>query len=152
MPGDDMNDRLAARQTELAAAIACGAAVPPGFDPVRVGLARQALLHKRADFAARYWPLLATGLGRRWHEVFTAWAATRPGNGPLRDGWDLARSLHAAGDLPALGARELAGREAGARYDGRRPPVRRRLPTVRRVDGAIAVQARGQIRVTYRRR
>ncbi len=147
-----MNDRLAARQTELAAAIACGAAVPPGFDPVRVGLARQALLHKRADLAARYWPLLAPG----WVGGGTRSSprGRRPGRATDRCAtagtWPAACTQQATCRLSAR--EELAGREAGARYDGRRPPVRRRLPTVRRVDGAIAVQARGQIRVTYRRR
>ena len=138
---------LAARQAELVAALVAGAAVPPGFDPDRVGAARTALLRKRAGDVARHWPLLAAALGREWPTVFAGWAAGRPTNGSLRDGWDLARELRDRAELPGLAAQELAVREATARYDGRTPPRRRRSPALGRAGGAVAVQLAGRVRL-----
>lgn len=142
-----MSGDLAARQAALVAALVSGAPVPPGFDPRRVGAAREALLRKRAADVARHWPLLAAGLGDAWPATFARWAATRPTGGPLRDGWDLARTLRAEGTLPPIAAGELATREATTRYDGRRPPRPRRLPALVRVDGAVAVQLAGRVRL-----
>jgi len=138
---------LAARQAELVAALVAGAPLPPGFAPAPVEAARRALLRKRAGEVARHWPLLAAGLAAAWPGTFTGWAAGRPGNGSLRDGWDLARELRDRGTLPSLGAEELATREAAARYDGRTPPRPRRLPAVARAGGAVAVQLAGRVRL-----
>jgi hypothetical protein len=138
---------LAARQAELVAALVAGAPLPPGFAPGPVEAARRALLRKRAGEVARHWPLLAAGLGAAWPAAYTEWATGRPGNGSLRDGWDLARELRDRGALPPLGAEELAIREAGTRYDGRNPPRPRRLPAVVRAGGAVAVQLAGRVRL-----
>ena len=75
------------------------------------------------------WPLLAASYGARWPTAFAAWAASRPPNGSLRDGWDFARS---AGDsLPSLARGELSTREQQFTYDGHSAPRRRRLPSLR---------------------
>jgi len=140
-----MSGSLADRQAALVATLVAGAPLPPGFDDRLVGVARSALLRKRAREVARHWPLLAAGLGDRWLSVFAGWAAARPTRGALRDGWDLARQLAAEGDLPALAAEELAAREAGWRYDGTTAPRRRRLPAVRRAGGSWVFQVAGRI-------
>jgi hypothetical protein len=136
-------DSLAARQAALVAALVADAPVPPGFDSRLVDAARRALLRKRAEEVRRHWPRLAAGLGARWVPTFAGWASGRPGQGSLRDGWDLARSLAAEGALPEPAAEELAIREVGWRYDGRRAPLPRRLPAARRVPGGIVVRAAG---------
>ncbi|GAB3154211.1 hypothetical protein GCM10027290_48300 [Micromonospora sonneratiae] len=141
---------LATRQAELVATLVSGAPVPAGFDPRLVAVARTALLRKRAGDVARHWPLLAAGLGDRWLPTFAQWAATRPTQGSLRDGWDLARTLAADAPLPGPAAEELAVREAGWSYDGSNAPRRRRLPVVRRADGGIVVQVAGRIRILRR--
>ncbi|GAB2956028.1 hypothetical protein GCM10027280_50730 [Micromonospora polyrhachis] len=141
---------LASRQAELVATLVSGAAVPSGFDPRLIGVAREALLRKRAGDVARHWPLLAAGLADRWLPTFTRWAATRPTQGSLRDGWDLARSLTAEGPLPVPATEEFAIREAAWRYDGRTAPRPRRLPAVRRVADGVVVQFAGRIRILRR--
>ncbi|MEU3457196.1 hypothetical protein ABZ671_26865 [Micromonospora sp. NPDC006766] len=128
-------------------ALVAGGPVPPGFATAPVEAARRALLSKRAGEVARHWPLLAAGLGAAWPATFTEWAAGRPGNGSLRDGWDLARELRNHGALPPLGAEELATREVTLRYDGRSRPRPRRLPAVARTGGAVAVQLAGRVRL-----
>ncbi|WP_033340397.1 hypothetical protein [Catenuloplanes japonicus] len=133
---------LAAQQAALVAALTGGAPIPDGFDPRLVGVARKALLRKRAGDVARHWPRLAFALGDRWVPEFAAWAAGRPTNGSLRDGWDFARSLGA----PATD--ELAAREAAWVYDGVHPPRPRRLPALRRTAESVIVQVAGR---TYRR-
>ncbi|NES37317.1 hypothetical protein G3554_14250, partial [Micromonospora sp. PPF5-17] len=90
---------------------------------------------------------LAAGLGPDWTATFAGWAADRPTNGSLRDGWDLARYLRDRGSLPPLGAEELATRDATARYDGHAAPRPRRLPAVARTGGAVAVQVAGRVRL-----
>ncbi|MEE6256909.1 hypothetical protein [Plantactinospora sonchi] len=147
-----MTGSLTDRQAALVATLVAGAPLPAGFDDRLVGVARSALLRKRAGETARHWPLLAAGLGERWFPVFADWAATRPTRGSLRDGWDLARRLVAESRLPALAAEELAIRETGWRYDGDTAPRRRRLPAVRRVGGALVCQVAGRIRVVPLRR
>lgn len=151
MTGDDKTDGgvagggLAARQAALVAALVAAAPLPDGFDPARVGAARAALLRKRAGEVARHWPMLVAGLGQRWPAVFHSWAAGRPGRGALRDGWDLARTLHLRGQLPGLAAEEFTFREARFRYHGDDPPRPRRLPAVSHAGGAIAVQVAGRV-------
>jgi hypothetical protein len=133
---------LAARQAALVAALVGDAPVPDGFDPRRLAAVRQALLRKRAGQVASAWPVLAAGC--QWPDWFTEWAAGRPPQGGLRDGFDFARWLRSTGRLPDLAAAELATREALWRYDGQRPPRRRRLPALRRVGGTWIVQVLGR--------
>lgn len=139
---------LATRQAALVATLVAGAPSPPGFAPETLAAARTALLRKRAGEVARYWPLLATGLGPGWLEVFQHWAAGRPPAGGFREGWDLARYLRGADELPPLGADELACWQAGYHYPGPgHPPRPRRLPSWGRVGGAVAVQFAGRVRL-----
>jgi len=141
---------LAQRQAELVAALTAGAAVPPGFDARLVEVARVALLRKRAGEVARQWPELAQALGTGWYRQWSAWAATRPTRGSLRDGWDLARELAARRELPAGAGAELAAREAIMTYDGETPPRARRMPAVRGAAGSVVVQIAGRVRVLRR--
>ncbi|KAB1923243.1 hypothetical protein F8280_16570 [Micromonospora noduli] len=138
---------LAERQAELVAALVAGGEPPAGFAPGPLAATRAALLRKRAGEVARHWPLLAAGLGARWSTTFADWAARRPTAGSLRDGWDLARALHAQHALPPVAAEELAVREARLRYDGVRAPRPRRVPAVGRAGGAVAVQIAGRVRL-----
>jgi hypothetical protein len=142
---------LADRQAALVAALTAGAPVPPGFDARLVGVARTALLRKRAGEVSRHWPELAAATSG-WAAEFGRWAATRPTVGAFRDGWDLARELAARGSLPAPAADELAAREAGWHYDGRSAPRPRRTPALRRAGGSVALQVAGRIRLLRRAR
>ncbi|MEU5785569.1 hypothetical protein [Micromonospora lupini] len=142
-----MTGTLAERQAELVAALVAGGPSPAGFAAGPLAAARAALRRKRAGEVARHWPLLAAGLGAAWPSTFADWAAERPTGGSLRDGWDLARALRERDALPPGGAEELAVREAGLRYDGRRAPRPRRLPAVARAGGAVAVQIAGRVRL-----
>lgn len=141
---------LADRQAALVEALTCGGGVPEGFDASRVEAARVALVRKRAGEVARQWPMLAAGLGSGWTRTFAGWAAARPTQGSLRDGWDLARDLVRGGALPELAAAELAEREAAWHYDGAAAPRRRRGPAVRRVGGAVVLQLGGRLRALRR--
>ncbi|WP_432836871.1 hypothetical protein [Dactylosporangium sp. CA-092794] len=115
---------LGARQQALVAALVAGGELPEGFDPAAVHATKAALRRKRAGEVARAWPFLAASYGADWTPAFAAWAADRPPNGSLRDGWDFARAAGSA--LPALAREELAAREAAYRYDGESAPVPRR--------------------------
>lgn len=139
-----MSDRtdLAAAQEALVAALTAGAPIPAGFDARLVGVARTALLRKRAGVVARHWPMLAAGHGTGWLAAFTEWADGRPTAGALRDGWDFARARGVRG--PAA-EEELARREVAWRYDGVHEPRRRRLPVIRRTSGMVLVQIGGRI-------
>lgn len=148
-PDPPPGGELAARQAALVAALVAGGDPPPGFDTRRLAATRSALLRKRAGEVARQWPLLAAGLGDQWPAAFVRWADGRPTRGALRDGWDFARTLRADGALPSLAAGELAVREATSRYDGERPPRRRRLPAVVRVGDAVVVQIAGRVRTRW---
>ncbi|GAB7047156.1 hypothetical protein [Catenuloplanes indicus] len=143
-----MSDRpdLAAGQEALVAALTAGAPVPAGFDARLVGVARAALLRKRAGVVARAWPMLAAGYGPGWTTAFAEWADGRPTTGALRDGWDFARDRGVRG---AAAEEELARREAAWRYDGVHEPRPRRIPTVRRTPGMVFVQVGGR---TFSRR
>jgi hypothetical protein len=112
---------LAERQAALVATLVAGAPVPPGFDARLVGVARTALLRKRAGEVARHWPMLAASFRAGWTSAFATWADGRPSNGSLRDGWDFARSR----TLDGPAAAELAEREALWAYDGTSAPTRR---------------------------
>jgi hypothetical protein len=118
-----MTPDLAARQAALVAALVGGAPVPDGFDATLVGAAADALLRKRAGEVAKAWPLLAAGLGSGFGPRFVGWARGRPSQGSFADGFAFARSL--GPDLPALGARELAGHERNWVYDGTGAPRQR---------------------------
>jgi hypothetical protein len=148
--GDRAARTLAERQAELVAALTAGSPVPEGFDARGVEAARVALLRKRAGEVARQWPLLAAAIGAGWTRDFARWAARRPTQGSLRDGWDFARDLAARAALPATAGEELAAREATWRYDGTSVPLIRRGPTVRRAAGSAVVQIGGRVRVIKR--
>lgn len=141
--------RLAAQQHALVAALVAGAPVPAGFDRRLVGITRAALLRKRAGEVAHHWPVLAAGLDERWPSEFTRWAAGRPPQGGLRDGWDFARALRASGELTGPATEELAAREACWRYDGASAPRRRRLPAVRTAGGTVVIQLAGRVRTVH---
>jgi hypothetical protein len=141
---------LAARQAELVEALTAGRPVPDGFDVFRFEAARSALLRKRAGEVCRHWPMLAAAFGERWKPEFAGWAAGRPTQGSLRDGWDFARHLLARDALPPIAAEELAEREAAWRYDGAAPPKPRRGPAIRSAAGAVAMQIAGRVRVLRR--
>jgi hypothetical protein len=85
----------------------------------------------------RWWglmmsPLPWSGLGLGWRpeiaaltsalpartDRFAIWAADRPPRGSLHDGWDFARHLADAGELPELAVIELTERERGWRWLG----------------------------------
>ncbi|WP_249997976.1 hypothetical protein [Actinoplanes sp. M2I2] len=136
---------LGERQAALVAALTAGRPVPEGFDGFRFEAARVALLRKRAGEVARQWPMLAAGFGDRWKREFAAWAAARPAQGSLRDGWDLARDLTRRGGLPSVAAAELAEREAAWHYDGASAPRSRRGPALRVTSGAAALQVAGRV-------
>lgn len=104
-----------------------------------------ALLRKRAGEVSRQWPMLAAGFGDAWQRAFAEWAATRPAQGSLRDGWDFARELLTRGGLPGIAAAELAGREATMRYDGASAPKPRRVPAIRSAGRATALQLAGRV-------
>ncbi|ODT95496.1 MAG: hypothetical protein ABS81_31650 [Pseudonocardia sp. SCN 72-86] len=139
-----MSDALAAAQAALVDSLVAGAAGPPGFDVVRLATVRRALLRKRAGEIARIWPLLAAVHGPSWAGVVAEHLDGVAPGGSLRDGWDVARALRAAGTLPASAAEELASREVAWRYDGTSAPARRRLPAVRRGGRIVFVQVGGR--------
>lgn len=141
---------LAEQQAALVEALTAGRPVPEGIDAFRFEAARVALLRKRAGEVARAWPLLAASFGDRWNHEFATWAATRPTQGSLRDGWDLARSLAGRRALPALAAPELVEREATWHYDGSTAPRPRRAPVLRSAAGATAFQLGGRARILRR--
>src|SRR4051812_47969810 len=96
---------LADRQAALVAALVAGGPLPDGFDQRRLATAAAALRRKRAQEAARAWPMLAASAGESWATEFARWAAERPSQGSFVDGWEYAR---ARGVLPAAAAEELA--------------------------------------------
>lgn len=148
-PGGEAGS-LADRQAGLVAALTSGSRVPEGFDARLVEIARVALLRKRAGEVAKQWPLLAAGLGAGWTRAFAGWAAARPTQGSLRDGWDLARELAMRGELPELAGAELAVREATMVYDGLTAPRNRRAPALRTAAGTRVVQIAGTAHVIRR--
>jgi len=107
-----MNDAFAAAQAALVDSLVAGAAVPAGFDDVRLATVRRALLRKRSGEIARTWPLLAAAHGHDWSAIVAAHLDGVAPKGSLRDGWDVARALRAAGTLPSPAAEERASREA----------------------------------------
>lgn len=126
--GETGGSGLAARQAALVAALVAGGPLPAGFDAQRVGAAAAALRRKRAGEVARAWPLLAADLGTGFRPRFATWAEGRPSAGSFADGFAYARFLRDSGELPPLGAAELAGREAAWAFDGASPPRRRSRP------------------------
>jgi hypothetical protein len=123
---------LADRQAGLVAALVAGAPDPAGFDPVRLGSTRQALLRKRAGEAAKHWPLLAASLGPDWVPTFARRHAGHESLGPLCDGWDVARTLREQGELTSGAAGELDAAEARLFYDGHGVPRPHRVSRQRR--------------------
>ncbi|MFG1923652.1 hypothetical protein [Cryptosporangium sp. NPDC048952] len=112
---------LAAAQAELVAALVAGGALPPGFDVGRVDATRRALLRKRAGEVARAWPLLAGSLGTAFTPRFVQWATGRAPAGSHADGLAFAQHLRDTGELPPLGAEELAAHEKPTQSVRRRP-------------------------------
>jgi len=104
-------DRLAAAQAGLLAALLAGAPAPVGFDPDRVRVQRNALIAKRRDLVARWWPEL---VGPGFALAFTDYARRTP---------------PPAGGLRA-DAERFAAELDGVRAD--RIPAARRDPTRRR--------------------
>jgi hypothetical protein len=141
---------LATRQARLVEALTSGKPVPPGFDLVKVDAARVALLRKRAGEVAWHWPMLAAAFGDGWKREFGEWAAARPTQGSLRDGWDLARDLLARDALPATAGEELAEREARWIYDGYSAPRPRRGPALRAASGTVVLKIAAHVRVLRR--
>jgi hypothetical protein len=140
-------DDLARRQAALVAALVAGGELPQGFDGPRVRATEDALLRKRASEVGARWPTLRVQFGPQWIVEFGQWARGRSPQGSWRDGWDFARHLAAQGRLGPAAATELAATEATYAYDGAGTPRRRRLPALRRVGRAIAVQAGGRVYV-----
>lgn len=124
-------EQLATRQAELVAALVAGGADPRGFDPVRLDATRRALLRKRAGEAAKVWPMLAASFGQKWPALFGEHRSGHPPVGALRDGWDVALALRAAGRLTRDASDELAAQEADLRYDGNSAPTPRRWRRLR---------------------
>jgi hypothetical protein len=127
--------RLAAQQAALVTALLAPGQVPAGFDPVRFRAAAASLAQKRAEAAVRAWPALARALGRRFGELFAAYAEVAPRprvGGPLADGRAFTRWLVARGDLPEAG--RLQTLAVDLRYASRPEGlVPRRWPTCRAV-------------------
>lgn len=122
---------LAGRQALLVAALVAGGPPPEGFDRARLAAASAALRRKRAQEAARAWPMLAAAFGPRWPGAFAGWAAGRPPRGGWLDGFGFAAGHRDKLNGPA--AIELATAEARWRYFPDRPPRRRLAPMARRV-------------------
>src|SRR5687768_6683195 len=69
---------LAARQAQLAIALAGQADPPPGFDEVRLARASAALINKRAAAVAKLLPSVWQSLGAGAADAFRAYAAAHP--------------------------------------------------------------------------
>ncbi|WP_198946294.1 hypothetical protein [Pseudofrankia asymbiotica] len=111
-PVDEARARLAARQTDLLAALVAGGPPPAGFDHGGLDATRRSLLGKRRAGVARRWPALAAEAG--FAELFDAWAAGRPPAGSFHDGLEFARA-HPAILSTETRAALLYGRAAGRR-------------------------------------
>jgi hypothetical protein len=99
----EARSRLEVRQAALVSALLAGSELPVGFDAGRLRAAATALARKRARAVARTWAGLARTLGRRFSELFAAYAGTVSiphTGGPLADGRSFARWLAARGELP----------------------------------------------------
>jgi len=87
---------LADAQRTLVDAMLVGAAVPPGFDALRVSIAQRALLTKRRREAASLWPETTSALGAEHQVLFDGYAmvhAAPATGGPWADGAAFVRSL-----------------------------------------------------------
>lgn len=125
--------RLADQQAALVTALMAQGEPPADFDVVRLRAVAAALTRKRVRAAARAWPGVARALGRRFGELFAAYAeaTTLPRQGgPLADGRAFARWLAARNELPESGRlQELA---VDLRYTGNPDGlVPRRTPACR---------------------
>ena len=93
-------ERVGAAQTGLLAALVAGAAVPDGFDAVRVGVQARALAAKRAAVVAKVAPELPEILGAEYRTAFLAYAEARAMSGGYRrDALDFAEYV-LSGDGP----------------------------------------------------
>jgi uncharacterized protein len=73
-----IRDALGEAQHRLADALVGLTEPPPRFDAERVGVARSALIDKRAGAVARHAPAVAEALGDRLSPLFAGYADTRP--------------------------------------------------------------------------
>ena len=137
---------LAAAQAHLVAALTGTGTVPPGFSPSRVEIARKALLRKRCGEIAKNWPVTAALLGERFGAEFARWAAARPTQGSVQDGWNFLAYLAARAQLPAPARLELAERRLQWRHRPGEHPHRRRFPAARIVQGRLLIQIGGRVR------
>ncbi|MDQ0810551.1 uncharacterized protein (UPF0276 family) [Streptomyces sp. B3I7] len=97
---DAARERVGAAQTGLLAALVAGAAVPDGFDAVRVGVQARALVAKRAAVVAKVAPELPEILGAEYRTAFLAYAEARAMSGGYRrDALDFAEYV-LSGDRP----------------------------------------------------
>lgn len=132
-PSAEARARLAAQQAALVTALMAGGAPPAGFDVTRLRAAADSLARKRAGAVARAWAGLARALGRRFGELFTAYAEMSPlprEGGPLADGRAFARWLARRGELPQAG--RLQALAVDLRYsEDRDGLVPRRWPACR---------------------
>lgn len=104
----DDRQRLAESQAELVRALwRVGEA--PGFDPVQVRRAGDALQRKRERTVSRAWPALAQALGESYSSRFRDYSAgfPLPEGGPAADGRLFARYLEDRGILPPETVREV---------------------------------------------
>lgn len=101
---DAARERVGRAETALLAALVAGAAVPEGFDAVRVGVQARALAAKRAGVVAKVAPELPEILGEGYRAAFLAYAELRPMDGGYRrDALDFAEHVLDGGG--AVGAR-----------------------------------------------
>ena len=140
-----MTTDLAGQQAALVAALTGIGAAPAGFDPVRLEVARKALLRKRSGEVAKSWPLLRAALGPEFLPTFSQWAADRPTSGGWRDGFAFAGQLAERHELPAAARTEWRRRRLQWSVDGTGTVRRRRFPTAAVIDGRLLVQVGGRV-------
>ena len=125
---------LAERQAALVAALVAGAPVPAGLRP-RPARRRPACPAAQAGGRGRE-ALAAARRVARARAGPTAFAATDAGRAPggaLRDGWDLARALHAETERRRRRRARASARRSGATTGAEPPPpARAARPSVRR--------------------
>lgn len=149
-----MSESLAARQRQVLDAVTGTGAVPGGFEPFNVDVARRALLDKRARELHYGWPILAASLGDALRPSFAAFAERRPTQGLRNDGYAFACWLQERGELPLAGALELAESQLWWVWsDDGTPPRRRTSPVASaRFPGGRFVRVRSRVHTIGRPR
>ena len=108
---DEVRLQLLREQSALIRALVQSGDVPPEFDGERLGIAAQALVHKRRRSVALSWPALAAALGDQFSELFGRYAGSHPpprDEKSLSDGREFARFLAQHGNLSDAGQIEAA--------------------------------------------